>query len=432
MRKYLPFSPDQSFLFAQNPRDWLPREHIIFFIEETVDKLDLSAFHEAYEEGPGGPPFDPRVMVRVLIYAYARGDRSSREVQRLLVEDVSFRVLAGQTVINFRSYCKFRRRHAKAIEGLFVQVLRLCQEAGLVKLGHVALDGTKVHANASKRKAMTLKRMREEEEKIRREVRKWIEESDKTDDEEDEEYGEWDGHSLPPELADKEARRKKIEEALEKLKKREEEEARERGRRSHEPRDEAQWNFTDPESRVMPDSADKKHFVQSYNAQVAVDSTAQVIVATTVTNHPIDSPHVPEMLNIMEQNLNGVFPEEMSMDAGYASRENFVNLDARGITAYVSMSKHKRDRIDEKNPVGRPRKTSDPLEVMRHRVQTPRGKRRYALRKQIVEPAIGQLKQAMKFRRFLLRGRELVNMEWSLACTAFDIRKMYAARTRPG
>lgn len=432
MRKYLPFSPDQSFLLPPNPREWLPRDHVVFFLEETVDELNLSAFHQEYEDGPGGPPFDPRVMVRVLLYAYMRGDRSSREVQRLLVEDVSFRVLAGQSVINFRTYCKFRRRHAKAIEGLFVQVLRACQDAGLVKLRHVALDGTKVHANASKRKAMTLARMKEEDEKTRKAVKKWLEESDKIDEEEDAEHGDHDGYSLPPELADKEARRKKIAEIMEKLKQREKEEAKERGRRSDEPRDEAQWNFTDPESRVMPDSADKKHFVQSYNAQVAVDMTAQVIVATTVTNHPIDSPHVPEMLNIMEQNLNGVFPDEMSMDAGYASRENFVNLDARGIDAYVSMSKHKRDRIKEANPVGRPKKTDDPFELMRHKVQTPRGKRKYALRKQIVEPAIGQIKQAMKFRRFLLRGSELVNMEWSLACAAFDLRKLYRARARTG
>jgi hypothetical protein len=272
--------------------------------------------------------------------------------------------------------------------------------------------------------------MKEEDEKIRREIKKWLEESAEIDDKEDEEYGEWDGHSLPPELADKEARRKKIEEVIEKLKQREKEEAQQRGRRSDEPRDEAQWNFTDPESRVMPDSADKGHFVQSYNAQLAVDSTAQVIVATTVTNHPIDSPHVPEMLDIMERNLDGVFPEEMSLDAGYASRANLVNLDARGIDAYVSMSKHKRDRIKGTNPVGRPPKTDDPLELMRHKTQTPRGKRKYALRKQTVEPAIGQLKQAMGFRRFLLRGIELVNMEWSLACTAFNLRKLFAASAR--
>lgn len=428
-KKFLPYDPSQSFLLPQNPRDWLPQDHPAFFVLETVAKLDLSAFYDSYKEGPGAPPHDPRLMVGLLIYANMRGQRTSRQIERLLHEDIGYRVLAGQNKVDHDTICSFRVRHRLAIEGLFPQVLMLAKRAGLLELDHVAGDGTKIHANASKRKAMTLKRLRQEEEALREEVKKWLDETIEEDRQDNERLGKRNGYSLPPELQDKEKLREFIDKTMKELQDREREEAKERGRRSDEPREDAQYNFTDPENRVMPDSGDKMHFVQAYNAQVAVNR-AQVIVATTVTNNPIDNPHLPEVVHLIKKNTDH-FPEEMSWDAGYAKRENLVLLDALGIDGYVSTSKNKRDRIGEKNPAGRPPASDDPLVLMTRKVQTPRGKRRYALRKQLVEPVIGQLKQAMGFRRFLLRGLEKVNMEWSLACTAHNLRKLWTAQTRP-
>lgn len=304
----------------------------------------------------------------------------------------------------------------------------MAKHVGLLGLDHVAGDGTKVRANASKRKAMTLKRLREEEVELRGQVKKWLDDSDEHDRQDNERLGKGNGYSLPPELADKNKLREYLDKTIKELEEREGEEARDRERRSTEPRENAQYNFTDPESRVMPDSADKSSFVQAYNAQLAVNR-AQIIVATTVTNNPIDNPHLPEVVHLIEQNT-GRYPDEMSWDAGYAKRSNLVLMDELGIDAYVSTRKNKRDRIDEKNPVGRPPKSDDPLVFMTRKVQTPRGKQRYALRKQIVEPVIGQLKEVMRFRRFLLRGLALVNMEWSLACTAHNLRKLWTARAK--
>lgn len=429
-KKFLPYDPSQSFLLPANPREWLPEDHPVFFVLETATKLDLSAFYASYKDGPGAPPHDPRLMVGILLYANMRGERQSRQIERLLRDDIGFRVLAGQNSVDHDSICSFRVRHRLAIEGLFPQVLMMAKGAGLLGLDHVAGDGTKVRANASKRKAMTLKRLREEEEALREDVKKWLDESDEADREDDKRLGNRNGYSLPPELADKQKLREFIDKTIKDLEEREREEAKDRGRRSDEPREKAQYNFTDPESRVMPDSADKSSYVQAYNAQVAVNRE-QIIVATTVTNNPIDNPHLPEVVHLIRRNT-GRFPEEMSWDAGYSKRENLVLLDELGIDGFVSTSKNKRDRIEEKNPVGRPPASDDPLVLMTRKVQTPRGKRRYALRKQLVEPVIGQLKEAMRFRRFLLRGLDLVNMEWSLACTAHNLRKVWAAQARTG
>lgn len=428
MRKFLPYDPDQSFLFSSDPRGWLDADHPVFFVIRTMKEIDLDSFYSAYEDGPGARPHDPRLMVSVLLYGNMKNLRSSRQIERALHEDIGFRVLAGQNKVDHDSVCSFRLRHKDALEGLFVQVLKLCDEAGLLELDHVAGDGTKVHANASKRKANTLKRLREKEETLREKVHEWLNDLDANDKTENEKLGKRNGYSIPPELVDADKQRKFIRETIKKLEEREREEAKERGRRSDEPREEAQWNFTDPESRVMPDSADKGHFVQSYNAQLAVNRK-QIIVATTVTNNPIDNPHLPEVVHAIKKNT-GHFPAEMSWDAGYAKRENLVLMESLGIDAYVSTSKNKRDKITDKNPVGRPTNTGDPLELMTRKVQTPRGKQRYALRKQIVEPVIGQLKQAMGFRRFLLRGLDLVNMEWSVACTAHNLRKLRTAQAK--
>lgn len=436
-KKFLPYDPDQSFLLAPNPRGWLEPDHPVFFVIRTVKELDLDPFYSAYKEGPGAPPHDPRLMVSLLLYGNMRSLRSSRQIERALHEDIGFRVLAGQNKVDHDSICSFRLLHRGSLEDLFVQVLKVCERAGLLELDHVAGDGTKVHANASKRKANTLARLREKEadlrtreEKLRKEVSSWLDDLDENDRKDDAKYGKKNGYSVPPELVDASKQREFIRNTIKELEEREREEAKDRGRRSDEPREEAQFNFTDPDSRVMPDSVDKGHFVQAYNAQLAVNRR-QIIVGTFVTNHPIDNPHLPEIVHVIHKST-GHYPEEMSFDAGYAKRENLVLLEELGIDGYVSTSKNKRDRIGDKNPVGRPPNSDDPLILMTRKVQTRRGKERYALRKQLVEPVIGQLKQAMGFRRFLLRGLDLVNMEWSMACTAHNLRKLWAAQARAG
>lgn len=428
MKSFLPFDPDQSFLLPPNPRDWLPRDHTVFLVEEAVAELDLRTIYGSYKDGAGAPPFEPRMMVGVLLYAYARGVRSSRRIERLLVEDVSFRVLAGQNQPNFRTICTFRSRHLKALEGLFTQVLVMCRDAGLVSLGHVSVDGTKIRANASKRKAMTLKRMRDDEERLREEVRKMLREAEQTDAEEDEQYGNTRGDELPPELRDKQTRLQKLREAKKKLEERERQDIRENdSRREKEPRENAQYNFTDPESRLMPDSGDKTSYIQAYNAQIAVQADSQIIVAYTLAQNPIDNPQLEHVVHAIERNL-GQFPREISADAGYNSTRNLVLLDSLGIEAYISMSKHKRDLNKDKNKPGRPPLNLDPREKMRHKLATPKGKERYSTRKKTVEPVFGQLKEARGFRRFMLRGHEKTTAEWSIACTAHNLLKLFAAR----
>lgn len=429
MKTFREFDPSQVFLLPPNPREWLPRDHVVFFIEDTVKKLDLSAIYASYKEGAGAPPFDPSMMTSVLLYAYSRGERSSRRIERLCVEDVSFRVLAGQNQPDHSPICTFRRRHLAALEGLFTQVLTMCHEQGLVKLCHVAIDGTKVRAYASKRKAMTLKRMEEDRKKIREEVQKWLKEAEEVDEQEDRELGDarpaW---KMPPELQDKQERLKRIEEGLKRLKERERKDIQENPRRQEKkPRDKAQYNFTDPDSRIMPDNANKGAFIQAYNPQLAVDTYKQVIVATTVAQNPIDNPQLPEVVASIENNL-GRLPDEASADAGYDSDGNLALLEDRGVNAYISMNKHKRDVITDDAPRGRIPENLSIRDRMKRKLSTKQGKQRYALRKKTVEPVIGQIKEARRFRQFLLRGIDGARGEWNLACTVHNLMKLFQAR----
>lgn len=431
LKTFRPYDTSQSFLLPPNPRDWLPPDHLAFFVEEVVGKLDLSRIAGEYD-GPGGPPFNPAMMVSVLVYSYCRGVRSSRKIERLLQEDVSFRVLAANQQPGFRSLCEFRARHLAAVEDLFVQVLQLCEEAGLVKLGHVALDGTRIKANASKRKAMSLKGLKDEEQRLREEVRRMLREAEEVDAEEDARYGpNQRGDELPPGFETRQSRLRKIEEARKRLEDREREEivktpARQQRRSLRQPRDSAQWNFTDPDSGVMPDNANRGAFLQGYNAQLAVDAKAQVIVAYTVERTPVDNKCLEPVVERMEANL-GRLPAEMSLDAGYNAERNLAYLEGKGVDAYVNMAKHKRDFVQDKAPRGRIPVGLSIAERMRRKVSTKRGKAKYGLRKVTVEPVFGQLKEARGFRTFMLRGREKVLGEWGLACLAHNMLKMFRA-----
>ena len=304
-KTYRPYSPDQMFLLPPSLQDWLPENHLCYFVSDVVDQLDLSAIESYYEtDDRGQPPYHPRMMTKVLVYAYCVGIFSSRKIQKRLIEDVAFRVLAAGNQPDFRTISDFRKIHLKSLEGLFQQVLRLALQAGAIKLGRVALDGTKVKANASKHKAMSYARMKEDERSLREEVRKLLAQAKAADDEEDKQYGkDKSGDELPDELNRRETRLKKIREAKRALEERAREEAEADGKSKEEakdakPKDKAQYNFSDPESRIMK-GADG--FVQAYNAQAVVESTTQLIVAQAVTQEANDKQQVAPMVEAIEQ-----------------------------------------------------------------------------------------------------------------------------------
>jgi len=430
-KTFRPYEPDQIFLMPASMRNWLPSDHLAYFISDVVDHLDLSAIMNRYAgEERGYPPYHPTMMVKVLLYAYCTGVVSSRKIEKRLCEDIAFRILAANNTPDFRTISDFRKDHLKALAGLFLQVLKLCQKAGLVKLGHVSLDGTKIKANASKHKAMSYKRMKEEEARLENEVAELMKKAEAVDEEEDRRYGkDKRGDELPKELAFRESRLKKIREAKEAL---EEEAQREAevaasSNKKHTgvPDDKAQRNFTDPESRIMP-APGGKHFIQAYNAQAAVDSAHQVIVAAEVTNKPTDRGQSEPMMEVVKVNM-GQLPQQMSADAGYFSSDAVANLTAQGIDVYMPPDKMGHRSTLPPAPRGRIPKSLSVVDRMRRKLRTKKGKERYGLRKELPEPVFGQIKQARGFRQFLLRGNGKVSGEWKLICTGHNLLKLFGA-----
>lgn len=425
---FRPYDPDQPFLMPVSMREWLPGGHLAYFISDVADHLDLSAIMKRYEEKKGYPPYHPAMMVKVLLYAYCIGVPSSRKIAKRLEEDIAFRVLAANNTPDFRTISDFRKDHLKALAALFVQVLKLCQRAGLVKLGHVSLDGTKIKANASKHKAMSYKRMKEEEARLEAEVRDLLSKAEVVDEEEDRTYGKSKrGDELPKELAFRESRLKKIREARAAL----EAEARLEAEQlpgkggTGVPEDKAQRNFTDPASHIMPLSGGKQ-FEQAYNAQAAVDSANQIIVAAEVTEQPSDKGQATPMMQQVKENT-GALPQEMSADAGYFSSDEVTKLTATGIDVYIPPDKMRHTHKMPVAPRGRIPKGLSIADRMRRKLRTKRGKKRYGLRKELPEPVFGQIKQVRGFRQFLLRGKEKVHNEWQLICTGHNMLKLFGA-----
>jgi transposase len=446
MKKFRHYDPEQINLLPTDPRTWLPEDHLIFFIEDVVGQLDLSPFIEPYQaEERGYPPYHPAMMVRTLLYAYCLGVFSSRRIECRLQEDVAFRVLSGNNQPDFRTIATFRKRHLESLKQLFPQVLELCSKAGLVKLGHVSLDGTKVNANASRHKAMSYGRMKTEEAKLEAEVRAMLEEAERVDAEEDARYGDRRGDELPEELARRETRLKRIREAMAALEERagaetegKDEAELERGtppvngtdgRDAALPRDKDQYNFTDPESRIMPSSANKKAFVQAYNAQLAVDAAHQIIIACDTSNCSADTPQLAPMVVKIEENT-GTLPDRLSADAGYFSDGNLELLESLHVDAYIPPQRQKHTTAQPPVPRGRIPKSLSRPDRMRRKLSTKRGKKLYSRRKAIVEPAIGQIKQARGFRQFLLRGAEATRAEWSLVCMTHNVLRWYEVNRR--
>ncbi len=428
-KTYLPYEPDQQLLLPAALQEWLPDDHLAYFISDVVDQLDMSEITARYErERRGGPPYHPRMMVKVLLYGYCVGVASSRRIAQRLHEDIAFRVLAANNTPDFRTISDFRKDNLDALSGLFIQVLALCQRAGLVKLGHVALDGTKVKANASKHKAMSYGRMKEKEAQLAAEVAELLERAQATDDEEDQRYGkDKRGDELPEELAFREGRLEKIREAMAALEAEAQaaaEQAEAEGdKRPGVPDDKAQRNFTDAESRIIP-APGGKDFLQGYNCQAVVDSAHQVIVAARATNQTSDKQQAAAMMEETIDNV-GAVPREVSADAGYYSAKAVDELYALGVDPFVAPEQTRHGRVVPPAPRGRIPSHLSPRDRMRRKLQTRRGRQRYALRMQTVEPVFGQIKQGRGFRQFLLRGLEKVNGEWSLICTGHNLLKLF-------
>lgn len=429
LKGYRPYIPEQELLLPPSLRDWLPEDHLAYFVSDVVDQLDLSAIHEVYErELRGQPPYNPRMMTKLLVYGYCVGVYSARKIQRRLVEDVAFRVLAAGNEPDFRTIADFRKIHLQALEGLFEQVLKIVLGTGTMKLGRVALDGTKVKANASKHKAMSYDRMKEQEKLIRAEVKEMLARAAATDAEEDARYGkDKRGDELPAELRRRDTRLKRIREAKKALEERARQKAEAEGKPAKEgkPEAKAQYNFTDPESRIMKGN---EGFVQAYNAQIVVEPDFQLIVGQAVTQAANDKEQVVPMLETVEAQ-SGQRPEEVLADSGYCSEKNLQKLESaedpdRRVEAYIATGRqqHGERAVRVRGPLP---KDATRVERMKRKLQTKAGAAIYAARKAIVEPVFGQIKQARGFRRFSLRGLAKVRSEWGFVCLTHNILKLY-------
>jgi len=442
--RFRPYDPDQTFLLPPSLRDWLPEDHLAYFISDTVDELNLSAITGPYKmaDSRGQPAYHPRMMSKLLLYAYSVGVPSSRKIEEKTYTDVAFRVIAAGQHPDHDTICEFRLRHLEALAELFVQVLRLCRKAGLVKLGHVALDGTKVKANASKHKAMSYGRMCEAERELEKQVEELLQNAQQVDEQEDRKYGKGNrGDELPEELRFRQSRLRKIREAKEALEREALEQAQadgkihedgnptanKRGRKPKDPPGAAkpkdQRNFTDPESRIMKDTTTKS-FIQGYNAQAAVDSESQVIVAADVTDQPNDKEQVEPAVEQIEKNL-AQRPKELSADAGFYSEQNVTGLEQKGVEPFIPPEKKRHTDEDLPAPRGRIPKDISVKDRMRRKLRTKRGREKYKLRKQVAEPVFGQIKGARGFRQFLLRGLQKVRGEWRLICLTHNILKLH-------
>ncbi len=443
-KPYRPWRPDQDYLLPPSPREWLPDGHLVYFLLDVVAELDLSAIEAVYQakDPRGTVPYDPRLMVALWLYGLSQGVYSSRRLERATYEDVGFRVLAGEAHPDHTRLSEFRRVHHAALAELFTQVLRLCQQAGLVKLGQVALDGTKLAANASKHKAMSYDRLSKSEAELQAEVKALLARAESSDQADDERLGVGVGDDdVPAELARREARLERIREAKAALEAearaaREAEESdaleppeAERPLPSHQvphdragrPTDKAQRNFTDRDSRIMKRD---KTFLQGYNGQAAVDSAHQIIVAHGLTNQSPDQQHLVPLMQRVEREL-GERPECLLADNGYWSADNATWLAEAGIDGYLATGREGKatDLAVATTPAG------EAKAAMRAKLARPEGKAVYARRKAIVEPVFEQLREARGFKRLARRGLDQARSEWALLCTVHNLLKLFRVVT---
>jgi transposase len=431
---------DQVWLLPPSVHDFVPAGHPAHLVRELVrSELDLSAILAAYErEERGQPPYHPAMMVALLLYAYTQGVYASRRIAKGCEERLDVMAVTGMQRPDFRTISEFRRRHLEALTALFVQVLRLCRKAGLVKLGHVALDGTKLAANASKHKAMSYGRMARAEAELAAAVAGWLARAEREDAADDAEHGvDQRGDELPAWVKDKQARLERIRAAKAALEAEAEapppdaEPGPSSGMTDHGrparapdggPPARAQRNFTDPDSRVLKT---RSGFVQGYNGQLAVDRAHQIIVAQRLTTNGSDQDGLVPLLDATKTVL-GRKPREASADAGFCRESNLAALEERRIRGYLAPGRAAHGAAD---PSGRRlAKPGSRMAKMAARLKRAGRRSRYRLRKQTVEPVIGQIKHARGFRQFLLRGFAKVEAEWALVCTAHNLTKLLAAR----
>jgi transposase len=442
------YSPDQLLLLPPDLSEWLPKGPIVYFIQDIVGQLDLRTIYKSYDGSKGGsPPYHPEMMTALLVYAYCVGMPSSRKIEQATYENVPFRVLTADQHPDHDTIAAFRRRHLESLAGLFVQVLRLCRKAGLVKLGHVALDGTKIRANASKHKAMSYGRMEKSVAELEAEVKQLLAEAENADRDEDARWGKGShGDELPEELRFKQSRLSRIKVAKEALEREARQQAEDKRRDSkndqtprrgrppkapsEKPAPKAQRNFTDPDSRIMKDGATKS-FEQCYNGQAAVDGGSQIIVAALLTQQPNDKQELQPLIEEIKENLGGAKPRKISADSGYYSEDNVTYLAKEQMDGYVATGRLKHTDRPAPAPRGRIPKTATIKERMARNLRTIRGRNIYAKRKGIVEPVFGQIKQARGFRRFLLRGFDRVCAEWQIICLGHNLLKLFKSGRCP-
>ena len=431
---FLRYEPMQDFLLPPSPWEWLPEDHLAYFVIEVIDRLDLQSFYARYEgDGRRNQPFDPAMLVKVLVYGYATGVFSSRKIARKLYEDVAFRMVGAGNFPSHRTICDFRLRHLPELKELFVQVVRLAKELGMVELGMIGLDGTKIKANASKHKAMSYGRMREEEVKLKQEIEALLERARATDAQEDARLGvDQTEQELPQELRRREVRLAKIQAARARLEQRQAEADQERGRHPDdqqrrgggagrpfkqpfgEPEPKAQDNFTDPESRIMKMGT---AFEQGYNAQAAVDADSQLIIANGLTPNAADNGELLPMIEAVENKLRQL-PQRVLADSGYRSEQAFVALEQMGVEALVALGREGKNRtaIDRERYPASAR--------MAERLASAEGQGHYRRRKVIPEPVFGWIKHIIGFRQFSFRGLTKVSGEWNFVCLAINVRRM--------
>lgn len=452
------YGMDQMMLLPPDLRHWLREDHLALHISDVIDELDVSAIMNVYEQGDGRgrPPYHPVMMVKLLFYGYCVGKMSSRKIEQATYDDVAFRVLSCNQQPDHDSIAQFRKRHLPGLAKLFVQVLELCRQAGMVKLAHVAIDGTKIKANASIRQTRSYEGLTEAEKKLTAKVEQLLAEAQRIDDEEDQLYGAGRrGDELPAELRQRETRLVRIRElkermereareaaeqkaaaAQEKNRKRKQKE-KETGKKSRGrwakvvdpakavPAPDTQRNFTDPESRIMKDHATKA-FVQGYNAQIGVDAQAQIIVAATIVQEANDQKQLIPVLTKVAENL-GCLPEKVSADAGYFSCAAITETEAKGVDLHVPPNELRPLDFQAADPLVEGARVQD---RMWQKLLSPTGAKIFARRKAIVEPVFAHLKHIRGFRQFLLRGVELVEAEWLLMCTVHNLLKLLRARNQ--
>ncbi len=427
------YDPHQNLLLSPNLNEWLPEGHLARFISELVEKkIDLTPFTQGYDNAAGGNlAFHPALLLKLWLYGYCVGVPSSRKVARATLEDVAFRWLATDQHPTYSTLSRFRERNLANFHTLFLQVLKLCQEADLIGGTRMALDGTKVKANASKHRAMSHGKMLEKEKQLDEELRKSIEEYFRkvaeNDAEEDRKFGKGNNPYLgDPTIKSKKDRLERIRKAEEALAERERQKAKAAGREAAPIDPKAQYNFTDPESRIMPDGANRGSFVQAYNCQAMVDEKAQIIVAAEATQAPQDQRQLVPMTEMTVAHL-GAPPGEIVADAGYFSEEAIRAVEGRGIDVYCPPERGKKAER-ERCPRGRPPLDETFTQRMKRKVRSERGRAHYGRRKCIVEPAFGQIKQGRGLRQFLTRGIEKVRGEWRLWALTHNLTKLYRAQ----